>query len=114
MFIEYLILVSFITTTALIWRTALLDHPRLLAFIESIPIIGGALRCGFCSVLWLTLLGVLVHNPFAVYLVEVPAIIEIWIGWFVVGAGVLLFRNTLAVLLEGAGVLTHLHRSHEK
>jgi hypothetical protein len=106
----YFLIVTSTTTIALIWRTLLLDHPRLLAVVESIPLLGGALRCGFCAAIWLSLAAVLWHNPLTSAVTQFSFISGLAISWLAVSAGVLFLRNLIAVLMEGAGVLTGLHR----
>lgn len=113
MLTDYLIIVSITATAALIWRALLLDHPALLAKVESLPYIGGALRCGFCMALWLSLLAVLLKNPIAPWTGAFHPLIAILAAWFSLSAGVLFVRNAIAILMEGTGVLTHAHRSQE-
>jgi hypothetical protein len=110
MFTNYCLIAASTATIALIWRTLLLDHPHLLTFIESIPFIGGGLRCGFCSAVWLSLFAVLLYNPLADWAVQFPFIIGLGISWLALAAGVLFIRNLIAALMEGTGVLTALHR----
>ena len=110
MFTNYCILAASTATIALIWRTLLLDHPRILAFVESIPLIGGALRCGFCAAVWLSLLAVLFYNPLTTQTQQFPFVIGLAISWLALSAGVLFIRNLIAALMEGTGVLTALHR----
>lgn len=113
MLTDYLILTSATATLALIWRALLLDHSRFLARVESLPIVGGALRCGFCASVWLALFAVALHNPLAAWAAEHPPLLGFVASWLSVGAGVLLLRNVIAALMEGTGVLTHLHRQGE-
>lgn len=114
MLTEYLIVVASVTGVALIWRALLLDHPALLALVENIPIVGGMLRCGFCTALWLSLAGVALYNPLAYKLALLSWPFSLITAWLVVGVGVLFVRNLIAVLMEGNGVLTHLHRASHK
>jgi hypothetical protein len=110
MITSYCIIVGSTAALALVWRTLLLDHPRLLAFIESIPLLGGVLRCGFCAVVWLSLFATLFYNPLASWADRFSFLVAILISWFAVSAGVLFVRNLIACLMEGCGVLTELHR----
>ncbi len=109
MLLYFSIILGVTTTSVLIWRTLLLNHPRLLTLVHGIPIVGGALTCGFCSALWFSLIAVLIYNPLDT-LIEHPWIIEIWIAWFFLGAGVLFLRNLMVVLIEGGAFLSHLHQ----
>lgn len=110
MFVEYLIVVSVVTAIALTWRALLLDHPKLLAFVESLPVVGGALRCGFCAAMWFTLVGVIIYNPIAGLFSNLHWTIILFFSWMVTSVGVLFLRNLLTVLMEGTGVLTDKHR----
>lgn len=106
MFAQYCITAASITTIALIWRALLLDHPELAKRMQSLPIVGPALYCGFCAALWFTFIGTLIYNPLPQY--------NIVVSWLTLSAGVLFLRNLIALLIEGTGVLTHLHRSADK
>ncbi len=110
MFTDYLVVVSVTVTTALVWRTLLLDHPVLLEAVQKIPLLGGALSCGFCAAVWFSLIATLFLNPLAAWSAQLTPLLALGIGWFSVSAGVLFGRNLLAALMEGTGVLTHLHR----
>jgi hypothetical protein len=111
---DYLMLIAAISTAALIWRALLLDHPALLSAVERVPFVGGALRCGFCSTLWLSLAGTCAYNPFAADFAGLPQPVALLVSWLIVGAGALFLRNATACLIEANGALTHLHRSsHE-
>jgi hypothetical protein len=115
MIIDFLIVTAVTTTAALIWRALLLDHPRLLKLVRKLPLIGGTLSCGFCAALWFSLIAVLIENPFLLWRPSLPMITKLFIGWFALGAGVLFLRNLIAVLMEGNGVLTEMHRrNHEE
>lgn len=110
MLTNYFLIAASTATTALIWRTLLLDHPRLLALVESTPFIGGGLRCGFCSAVWLSLLAILLYNPLASWATQFPFLIGLGLSWLALSTGVLFLRNLIAALMEGTGVLTALHR----
>ena len=114
MLIDFLIITAVTTTTALIWRALLLDHKRLLDAVKKIPFIGGALSCGFCFTIWISLIAVLIYNPLTFWDKVSNPLLEVFIGWFTLSAAVLFFRNLTAVLMEGNGVLTHKHRSIDK
>lgn len=115
MLTSYCIIVASIATVALIWRTLLLDHPSLLSFVESIPLVGGSLRCGFCATVWLSFFGTLFYNPLASWASQFPSMIGFFISFLAIAAGVLLVRNLIAILMEGGGVLTGMHRrEHQK
>jgi hypothetical protein len=114
MFTNYLIIAASTATIALIWRTLLLDHPRLLAFVESIPLIGGALRCGFCAAVWLSFFAILFYNPLAEWATRFPFLVGLIISWLALAAGVLFIRNLIAAFMEGTGVLTALHHKGHK
>lgn len=114
MFIDSLIMVSATASLALIWRALLLDHPLLLARVQSVPFIGGALQCGFCSALWLSLVAVLIYNPLAPWGAGMHPFIALGISWLAVGAWVLILRNTTALLMEAVGVLAHQHHASHK
>ncbi len=110
MLVSYLLTIACITAPALVWRALLLDHPGLLTFIRRIPVLGSALSCGFCTALWFSLIGVLVHNPIAPLVPTLPWLVVTGVGWCAVGVGVLFVRNLITVLLEATGVLTDMHR----
>ncbi len=114
MLIDFLIVTAVTTTTALIWRALLLDHEKLLNFVKKIPLIGGALTCGFCFTVWLCLIVVLIYTPLVFWNYVDNSVIGIFVAWFTLSAAVLFLRNLIAVLMEGNGVLTHKHRSIDK
>jgi hypothetical protein len=115
MLTDFLIINAITTTTTLVWRALLLDHSRLLEKVRQLPIIGSALSCGFCATVWFSLIAVLIQNPLSTWQPELPILIQLFVGWFTLSAGVLLLRNLIAVLMEGNGVLTNMHRNiHEK
>jgi hypothetical protein len=116
MLTSYLIISAGTAAIALTWRTLLLDHARLLTFVESIPLIGGGLRCGFCSVMWLSLGAVAFYNPLATWTdSRFPILIALCVSWLALASGVLFMRNLIAALMEGTGVLTAIHhQSHEE
>jgi len=114
MFTDFLIMSAITTTVALVWRALLLDHPSLLAKVKQLPIIGDALSCGFCATLWFSLIAVLIQNPLSSWRPELPILIQLFAGWFTLSAGVLFLRNLIAVLMEGNGVLTEIHRNTHK
>lgn len=60
--------------------------------------------------MWLSLFSVLLYNPLASWALRFPLIIAVLISWLALAGGVLLIRNLIAALMEGAGVLTALHR----
>lgn len=103
-------IISLVTSIALIWRALLLEHPRLLEFVENLPLIGGSLRCGFCSAVWCTLIVVTVHDPLAVLHPSLFPVLRIFLDWLALVPGVLLLRNIISTFMEGTGVLTHIHR----
>lgn len=108
--ISYLLTLACITVPALVWRALLLDHAKLLALVRRVPVAGSALSCGFCTALWFSLVGVLVHNPIVPLVTNLSWLEVTGIGWCAVGAGVLVLRNLTTVLLEATGVLTDMHR----
>jgi len=114
MLTDYIIIASITTTAALIWRNTLLDHANILKRVENIPFVGGALTCGFCSAVWFSLIAVLFYSPIYERVDELPYIVSITASWFCLSAGVLFLRNLIAILMEGTGVLTHLHRGGHK
>jgi hypothetical protein len=114
MLINYFVLVVSVSIIALIWRALLLDHKLLLKYVRNLPIIGGALACGFCFTMWLALAAVVIYNPISDLFNELHGLINILLSWFVTSAGVLFFRNLLAILMEANGVLTDMHRSLHK
>ena len=111
MIAEYLVLTASVATFTLIWRAILLDHKDFAKKIESLPIVGGALYCGFCASLWFTFFAVCMYNPVTVFTSPVMSFAT---GWLTVGAGVLFLRNAIAVLMEANGVLTDMHRTQHK
>lgn len=108
MLVPYLVLTASIATLSLIWRAILLDHSQFALKVKALPVIGGALYCGFCAPLWFTLIAVYYYNPIAIF---ASPFISFATGWLTVGTGVLFLRNLLAVLMEANGVLTDMHRS---
>jgi hypothetical protein len=109
-FADFLIVAAVTTTSALIWRSLLMDHPALLEHVEKLPIIGGVLTCGFCFTVWLSLLAVMLYNPLSLWHTELPALIRLTIGWFTLSAAVLFLRNLIAVLMEANGILSDKHQ----
>lgn len=114
MFTDYVLIAAITTTAALIWRALLLEHAPLLARVEALPFIGGALRCGFCMSVWLSLFAVAIQNPIEAWTNSFHPFIALLCAWFALAAGVLFLRNLIAALIEGTGVLTHMHRSEVK
>ncbi len=114
MLIDFLIVCAITTTTALIWRAVLLDHSRLLSFVKGLPLVGGGLSCGFCATLWFSLIAVSLDNPLSWWRPDAPFIVQLCIGWFTIALTVLFLRNLIAVLMEGNGVLTDMHRGSHK
>lgn len=115
MFLDYLLVITITSVVALVWRALLLDHKRLAEWIKEIPVVGGALYCGFCFTMWLSLFAVLVYNPVSFLFSNLVWVISVFFSWMLVSAGVLFIRNLLAVLMEANGVLTDKHRKmHEE
>lgn len=114
MFINTVIFITAVVSFALIWRALLLDHETLLNYVTRIPLIGAALACGFCSAVWFTAIGVLIFNPLLPQFNNSSMYTAYVISWLSLSAGVLLLRNLITVLMEGTGVLTHLHRDGHK
>ncbi len=119
MFTAYLIITGVVSTTTLIWRNLKMDHPQIKAYVTKLPLIGGALSCGFCSSMWFSLLGVLIVNPIQMW--ETGATIftgiphDVFVlcsGWFTVGLGVLFSRSAVIVLMEASAVLKHMHHEN--
>lgn len=118
MFIDSLILIFSITTATLIWRTLKDDHPAFKRFVRELPIIGESLSCGFCMPMWTTFFVVLIYNPIATWIPAQGSVGGDWwpfwsfiVGWFTVGAGVLLLRNLIIVLMEAGALLKHRHEA---
>ena len=114
MFTDYLIVATAVSTATLVWRNLKEDHPQFKKWVAELPFVGGALSCGFCASLWMTLIGVLLLNPIASWshvsgLGAASGVASLITGWFSVGAGVLLLRSVIVVLLELGGVLKHKH-----
>lgn len=114
MIADYLITIATVATLALTWRMLLLDHPALLERVKALPVVGAPLTCGFCAVLWFSLAAVLWHNPLASWAAAHALVPGLLYSWLATTAGVLALRNGIAALMEGAGVLTHLHRAGHK
>jgi len=104
----YFILATSVAATSLTWRTFLLDHKEIDKKIDSIPYIGNALVCGFCSPMWMTALAVGLANPLVSYFVS-NSLLHFCFAWFSVGSAVLALRFFIVILMDTAGVLTHKH-----
>ena len=111
MLTDFLLEIAITATALLIWRALLLDYARLLAYVESIPFIGSALRCGFCMAIWASLIAIALYDPLASLHPAMPFLERFFIDWFAFAAVILFVRNLLAILIEGTGVLTHLHHA---
>jgi uncharacterized membrane protein len=120
MFTDYLIVVTAVSTATLVWRNLKEDHHQFKKWVAELPVVGGALSCGFCASLWMTLVGVLLLNPIASWSHlsgfggTGRFVVGLLVGWFSVGAGVLLLRSGIVVLLELGGVLKHQHSQGHK
>jgi hypothetical protein len=112
MIIDYLVVIASITTVSLIWRAILLDHPLFAKKVETLPMVGPSLHCGFCMPVWCAFVVVYFYNPVAIF---ASPLMSFMTGWLTASAGVLFLRNGIAVLMEANGVLTDKHRrQHER
>lgn len=115
MLTDYLIIVAAVTTGTLIWRNIKIDHPSFSEKVRSLPLIGGSLSCGFCFALWASLGAVVYSNPLIgwnpdhVLIESIFPVANFFVSWFAVGAGVLLFRSVIIVLLELGAIVKHQH-----
>ncbi len=119
---DYFILSATLATITLVWRNLKEDHPALKSSVASIPFFGGALSCGFCFAVWVSLLGVMLLDPlngwYPTGLHAGGGAREMFLfttSWFSVSVGVLFIRSIIIVLLELGAVLKHQHQSgHNK
>ncbi|HUO50513.1 MAG TPA: hypothetical protein VMU25_03060 [Candidatus Paceibacterota bacterium] len=114
----YFIVVTAVTSLSLTWRMWLLDHPKFDAAVESIPVIGNGLVCGFCVPMWLTLVIVLAVNPLQDWVSPSPLFSNYAgltiLGWLSSATGVLFVRFLIVALFDGSGVLSHMHKTLHK
>jgi hypothetical protein len=118
--VTYFIVATTVVSISLTWRMLLLDHPTFDRMVESVPVIGNGLVCGFCVPMWLTFFFVIVFNPIAGWSHPILAIepfgeiARLVIGWFSTATAVLLIRFAIVALFDGAGLLSHSHHALHK
>jgi hypothetical protein len=118
MLTDSLIIIAAITAATLIWRTLKDDHPAFKHWVRDLPLVGKSLSCGFCMPMWTTFFAVCIYNPLESWTPMQGTIggafwplILFFSGWFTIGAGVLLLRSLIIVLMEAGSVLKHQHEA---
>ncbi len=121
MLTNYLIVASSVAVASLVWWVWLDDHPNFHAWVKKLPFVGHPLDCSFCLPMWFTFIAVFFFQPLSTPIALLApwegflgALVRFMLGWFSLGAGVLLIRHSIFVIREVGAVYNHQHRKNHE